>query len=69
MAEARNNESRFGGEFMIQDRDHMSDTAPANETANRGGARQIEQSQDGGRQQGGDHNADRQQGDRRSQFH
>jgi hypothetical protein len=62
MAEVRNNESRFGGEYMIQDRDHMSEINQATNEADRGGARQSEQSQSDSRQQGGDDDANAQQG-------
>lgn len=54
MAEVRNDVSRFGGEYMIQDRDHMSEITPATDKATRGKVRQSEQSQSEGRQQGGD---------------
>jgi hypothetical protein len=62
MAQVRNNESQFGGEYMIQDRDHMSEIDQAADDANRGRVRQSEQSQSGGRQQGGDDSASGQQG-------
>jgi hypothetical protein len=61
MAEVRNNESRLGGEYMIQDRDHMSEINQATDNANRG-ARQSEQSQSDSRQQGGDDDTNGQQG-------
>ncbi len=68
MAQVRNNQSRFGGQYMIQDRDHMSEIDQATDKANRGGVRQSEQSQSEGRQQGGDdQRADRQQGGGRRQ--
>lgn len=54
MAQVGNNEDRFSGEYMIQDHDHMSEITLKNDKATRGGARQSEQSQDTGRQQGGD---------------
>jgi hypothetical protein len=37
MAEVRNNEGRFGGQYMIQDRDHMSEIGQSADKANRGG--------------------------------
>ena len=67
MTEVRNNESRFGGQYMIQDRDHMSEIPQTSDKAGRSGVRQSEQSQSDARQQGsGDDSASRQQGDRRS---
>ena len=54
MAEDRTNQSRFGGEYMIQDSDHMSDIPQTTDNAKRG-ARQSEQSESNARQQGGDH--------------
>ena len=54
MAEDRNEASRFGGQYMVQDRDHMSEIAPVEDSANRGAVRQSEQSQTGARQQGGE---------------
>ena len=62
MAEDRNDASRFGGQYMIQDRDHMSGISQETDKADRG-VRQSDQSQSGGRQQGGDdHGAASQQG-------
>ena len=65
------NEDRFGGEFMIQDRDHMSGINPATGKAKTGNARQVDQSQaDGGQQSGGDRDTSRQQGgEKRGQRH
>ena len=66
MAQVGNTQDRFGGEFMIQDRDHMSDINQVTEKASRGSARQAEQSQVGARQQGSvDHGASSQQGGER----
>jgi hypothetical protein len=66
MAEVRN-DSRFGGQYMVQDRDHMSEINQAPDKAKRG-VRQSEQAQDGGGQQGGrDQSATGQQGDRQRQ--
>jgi len=66
MAQVGNNENRFGGEFMIQDSDHMSEIDQSADSANRGNVRQVEQSQTGARQQGsGDQNASSQQGGER----
>jgi hypothetical protein len=67
MAEDRNDQSRFGGEYMIQDRDHMSEISQVADKANRGGVRQVEQAQTDGRQQGGDQSAGGQQGGGRRQ--
>ena len=67
MAEVRNDAGRFGGEYMVQDSDHMSESGQTADNANHGGVRQSEQSQSEGRQQGGgDQNASRQQGDDRA---
>lgn len=66
MAQVGNNEDRFGGEYMIQDSDHMSEISQGKDKANRGDVRQAEQSQSGGRQQGsGDQSAGGQQGGER----
>jgi hypothetical protein len=62
MAEDRNEQGRFGGQYMVQDRDHMSDIAQVPDKANRDRVRQSDQSQTGGRQQGSDRSASRQQG-------
>ena len=70
MAQVGNNENRFGGEFMIQDRDHMSEIDQSKENAGRGKVRQSEQSQSKSWQHGADDNsAGRQQGDQRRQNH
>lgn len=53
MAEVRN-ESRMGGEFMIQDLNHMGEITQTTDKATRGGVRQSDQAQSVGRQQGGD---------------
>jgi hypothetical protein len=59
MAQVGNTADRLGGEFMIQDRDHMSESS---ETST-GVARQSEQSQSGRHQQGsGDQHVSGQQG-------
>jgi hypothetical protein len=56
MAQAGNN--RVGGEFMVQDSDHMIDnTQPADQATRK--VRQVEQTQSAGRQQGSDRNSDR----------
>jgi hypothetical protein len=66
MAQAGNNQDRFGGQYMIQDRDHMSEISEVTETAQRGQTRQPQQSQSGDRQQGdGSDNASGQQGGER----
>ena len=62
MAQVSNSEDRFGGEYMIQDRDHMSEIDQATDKANRGGVRQSDQSQSDTRQQGGEDRASKQQG-------
>ncbi len=51
MAQVGNSEDRFGGEYMIQDRDHMSEIGQGEQNAQRG-SRQADQSQNAGRQQG-----------------
>jgi hypothetical protein len=67
MAQFGNND-RFGGEFMVQDSDHMSGIDRQADKANRGNVRQTEQSHSAGRQQGsGDHGTAHQQGGRRRQ--
>jgi hypothetical protein len=69
MAQVRN-EDRFGGEYMVQDSNHMSGINPATDNANQGNARQAQQSQTGNRQQGSqDNNAASQQGSDRRQSH
>jgi len=71
MAQAGNNEDRFGGEYMIQDRDHMSEIDPVTSKAKTGNARQVDQSQaNGGQQSGGSRtSAGQQGGERRGQRH
>jgi hypothetical protein len=54
MAQDKLAENRFGGEYMIQDRNHMSEITPATDKANRGDARQAEQGHAVDRQQAGD---------------
>jgi hypothetical protein len=54
MAQDKLAENRFGGQYMIQDRDHMSEITPVAEKANRGDARQSEQGQQAARQQASD---------------
>ena len=67
MAQVRN-EDRFGGEFMVQDTNHMSGNNPASDTANKGKSRQAQQSQPATRQQGSlDNDAANQQGSERRQ--
>jgi hypothetical protein len=64
MAQVGNSEDRFGGEYMVQDRDHMGETSQVTDKANRGRAKQADQSQQQGRQQvNGNRYADDQQGD------
>ena len=66
MSQVGNNENRFGGEFMVQDSDHMSGIDQSTERTNRSGGRQADQSQVGGRQQGNsDQSASGQQGGER----
>jgi hypothetical protein len=63
MAEDKNKAEFEGGEFMIQDRDHLGHAGQMGDQANQG-RRQSEQSepQAGNRQQGGDQQSDGQQG-------
>ena len=63
------NEDRFGGEFMVQDRDHMGDVSPATGKAKTGNARQVDQSQADGGQQSGGPQGGQQGGERRNQRH
>jgi hypothetical protein len=66
MAQAGNNDSRFGGEFLIQDSDHMSGISPSPRTVQHGGTRQSEQSQSRGhKQRGTEHHSGGQQGGER----
>jgi len=59
----RNKENRVGGEFMIQDRDHLGDAGQmGGETGNTG--RQADQSQNPGPQQGGQHDGGQQGSER-----
>ncbi len=67
MAEDRNDQSRFGGQYMVQDRDHMSEISDAPDKSNRGVVRQPEQSQPVARQQGGNDSPTGQQGGGRRQ--
>ena len=70
MAQVGNTEDRLGGEFMIQDRDHMSDSGQAKDKTSRNSGRQSEQSQGASRQQGAnDKSAGRQRGEGRRQNH
>jgi len=63
MTQVGNNENRFGGQYMIQDHDHMAEINQSSDKAKRGDVRQTEQSQSNGRQQGaGDQRSSRQQG-------
>jgi hypothetical protein len=57
MTQVGNNQDRFGGEYMIQDSDHMSGIAPSNDQADTGSNKQADQSQNDSRQQGGDRNS------------
>jgi hypothetical protein len=67
MAQVGNSENSFGGEYMIQDHDHMSEISNSTDSAQRGNARQVEQSQSRDRQQGSvDQNASAQQGGERN---
>jgi hypothetical protein len=66
MAQVQNNQSRFGGEYLIQDSDHMSGISERSNAAQVGAVRQSDQSQTGSRQQGGgDQHAGSQQGGER----
>jgi hypothetical protein len=62
MGQDRNQADRLGGEYMIQDRDHMSETGQMGDDAGDRGGQQSEQSQGGSRQQGDDQQSGRQQG-------
>jgi hypothetical protein len=53
MAEGKNEAEWHGGEYMIQDRDHMGAAGQMGGEAGRGRSRQSEQSQAGSRQPGG----------------
>ncbi len=56
----------FGGEYMVQDRDHMSEVKGSEKAQ----GRQTEQSEAGARQQGGSgKNAKRPQSDSQRQVH
>ena len=57
MSQVGNNQDRFGGQYMVQDRNHMSEINQVTDKTNRGGVRQAEQSQSDGRQQGGNQSA------------
>ena len=64
MSQVGNSQDRSGGQYMVQDSDHMGESSQGSEKANRGRARQSEQSQKHGRQIGSfGRMADRQQGD------
>ncbi len=59
----KNKADRLGGEYMIQDRDHMSEMGQMGGQANSGNPPQAEQSQGASRQHGGDqYGGSRQQG-------
>jgi hypothetical protein len=62
MGQDRNQADRLGGEYMIQDRDHMSKTGQMGDEASDRGGQQSDQSQGGSRQQGDDQQSGRQQG-------
>ena len=63
MAKVSNDVSRFGGEFMIQDRDHMSGVRQSTDSATRGS---VSKSDAGSRQHGrGARSTAKPQGDRR----
>jgi hypothetical protein len=53
MSQVGNSPESVGGEFMIQDRDHMSDSDQKASKANRNRSAQADQSQNETRQQGG----------------
>ena len=67
MAQVGNTEDRLGGEYMIQDRDHMSEIHSDSQGVQRA-TRQADQSQSRNRQQGSgdqqtsDHQSDQQGG-------
>ena len=58
MAEDKSEAGRLGGEYMVQDRDHMSEAGQMGGQASHGRGRQFEQSQSGSRQQGGGQQGD-----------
>jgi hypothetical protein len=62
-----NDQDRFGGPYMIQDHDHMSGIQETTDKAARGGVRQSQQSQPESRQQGGDDQGAKSQGEGRRQ--
>jgi hypothetical protein len=67
MTEEKNKANRFGGPYMIQDSDHMSEIGQVGGEAMDGGERQVGQSHGETRQQGGgDHSTGGQQGGERS---
>ena len=53
MAQVGNTQDRVGGEYMVQDTNHMGQTSQSKHKATRNSARQTEQSHAGDRQQGG----------------
>ncbi len=52
---ATSNPTHAGGEFMVQDLDHMVIDNSSNQSAKRKGIQQSEQAQSANRQQGADH--------------
>ena len=66
MTDVKKDDGRFGGEYLVQDSDHMSEIVQPSDKASRGSVRQSEQSAPASRQQGsGDNSAER----RRRQAH
>jgi hypothetical protein len=51
MTRSANNEDRFGGAYMVQDRNHMGEIRQAPEKAGHGRARRAEQSPGNGHRQ------------------
>jgi hypothetical protein len=64
MAKVQHEDHRFSGEFMVQDFDHMSGIRETSTPPRQ--ARQVDQSQAGGGQQGGDHQSGGQHGSERA---
>jgi hypothetical protein len=56
MAKSPNNPNRFGGPYLIQDSDHLTETIKASFGEQPKASRQTDQSQSDDRQQGGDDN-------------
>jgi hypothetical protein len=66
MADEKNKANRFGGPYMIQDSDHMSEIRQVGGEAGEGSSRQVGQSQGDSQQGGVDHSGGGQQGGEKS---